>query len=236
MVDRPRSEYREFPVSPELAPWLACTWMQVIGRGDADYLQRVLPDGCADLLWIDDRAARVVGPATIAVVEVLAPGSSIMGVRLRPGAVAAALDVSALELRDRQSTIETLWGHAARELDERSRDLAGAAGLAGRAVANDLGSRCPKSSSRVAAPTLGSARYGPQDLHSHRARRAARGVSRLSRSGRRPACRCDKATCRVSGRMTVQGRELTLHGIDILRFEGGLLVERWGQFETPPSP
>jgi hypothetical protein len=28
---------------------------------------------------------------------------------------------------------------------------------------------------------------------------------------------------------------VTVHGIDILRFEAGLLVDRWGQFEKPPS-
>jgi predicted SnoaL-like aldol condensation-catalyzing enzyme len=45
----------------------------------------------------------------------------------------------------------------------------------------------------------------------------------------------DKAACRVMARMTHRGKELTLRGIDILRFENGLLVERWGQFQTPPD-
>jgi len=45
----------------------------------------------------------------------------------------------------------------------------------------------------------------------------------------------DKAACRITGRMTRQGKEVAVHGIDILRFEGGLLVDRWGQFESPPS-
>jgi predicted SnoaL-like aldol condensation-catalyzing enzyme len=44
-----------------------------------------------------------------------------------------------------------------------------------------------------------------------------------------------KAACRVTGRMTHHGREVVVHGIDILRFDHGLLVDRWGQFETPPE-
>jgi ketosteroid isomerase-like protein len=45
----------------------------------------------------------------------------------------------------------------------------------------------------------------------------------------------DKAACRVTGRMTHRGREVTLRGIDILRFERGVLIERWGRFEPLPQ-
>ena len=45
----------------------------------------------------------------------------------------------------------------------------------------------------------------------------------------------DKAACRVTGRMTHRGRPAELHGIDILRFADGVLVERWGVFEPLPS-
>jgi predicted SnoaL-like aldol condensation-catalyzing enzyme len=45
----------------------------------------------------------------------------------------------------------------------------------------------------------------------------------------------DKAACRITGRMSYRGKEVTVRGIDILRFEGGLLVDRWGQFESPPE-
>lgn len=45
----------------------------------------------------------------------------------------------------------------------------------------------------------------------------------------------DKAACRITGRMTHRGRQVEMHGIDILRFAGGVLVERWGVFEPPPA-
>jgi steroid delta-isomerase-like uncharacterized protein len=50
----------------------------------------------------------------------------------------------------------------------------------------------------------------------------------------------DKAACRVSTRAThrgtfmgvpATGKVVTQTGIDILRFEGGKLVERWGRFD-----
>jgi len=45
----------------------------------------------------------------------------------------------------------------------------------------------------------------------------------------------DKAACRITGRMTHGGRAVVVHGIDILRFEAGALVDRWGQFERLPE-
>ena len=45
----------------------------------------------------------------------------------------------------------------------------------------------------------------------------------------------NKAACRITGRMTYKGKEVVLHGIDILRIEGGMVVDRWGQFERPPE-
>ena len=45
----------------------------------------------------------------------------------------------------------------------------------------------------------------------------------------------DKAACRITGRMTHNGKEVVVHGIDILRIENGLVVDRWGQFESPPQ-
>jgi predicted ester cyclase len=45
----------------------------------------------------------------------------------------------------------------------------------------------------------------------------------------------DKAACRVTGRMTHQGKQVKRSGIDILLFHGGKLTDRWGQFESPPT-
>jgi methylphosphotriester-DNA--protein-cysteine methyltransferase len=118
-MNRPTSDYREYRPASGLESYLACTWSQVIGSADADFLQRVLPDGCADVVWIGDSRPRLVGPATTTVVERLPPGTRIVGVRVRPGAVAAVLDVPAFELRDAQVTLDALWGREALWLSER---------------------------------------------------------------------------------------------------------------------
>jgi AraC-like DNA-binding protein len=114
----PTSDYREYRPAAGLELYVACTWSQVIGPGHAEFLQRVLPDGCADIVWIGDSTARVVGPATRTVVEQLPPGTCIVGIRFRPGAAAAVLGVPAAELRDVQLPLDALWGEEARWLSE----------------------------------------------------------------------------------------------------------------------
>ena len=75
---------------------LACTWEQATAAG---YQQRVVPDACVDLIWSGERL-RVAGPDTRARVVVLAPGSRLFGVRLRPGVAGAVLGLPASELCD----------------------------------------------------------------------------------------------------------------------------------------
>jgi len=72
----PRSTYRESRPSPPLDPWIACFWSQTIARGAEDFLQRVLPDGCIDIIWFGSGSPRVVGPATIPFVERVSPGTT----------------------------------------------------------------------------------------------------------------------------------------------------------------
>ncbi|MFC5994727.1 helix-turn-helix domain-containing protein [Pseudonocardia hispaniensis] len=64
-------------------------------------MQRVLPDGCMDLMWIDS-TLMVAGPDTTAHLARLAPGSTITGLRLRPGIAACLLATSAEELRNQR--------------------------------------------------------------------------------------------------------------------------------------
>jgi len=108
----PRSTYRESRPSPPLDPWIACFWSQTIARGAEDFLQRVLPDDCIDIIWFGSGSPRVVGPATIPFVERVSPGTTITGVRFRPGAGAAALNVAATELRNLQLELAAVVGSA----------------------------------------------------------------------------------------------------------------------------
>ena len=88
MQQQPTSIYRERPPNPALADRVLCVWSQVIGAGESVHHHRVLPDGCADLVWIGEAPAVVAGPATGPVIVPLAPGTVVVGVRLRPGAAA----------------------------------------------------------------------------------------------------------------------------------------------------
>jgi AraC-like DNA-binding protein len=85
--------YAEHLVSSAL---VACTWEQVAAaRQD----QRVVPDACVDLIWSGD-GLTIAGPDSGARVVTLAPGSRLVGARLRPGAAGAVLGLPASELRD----------------------------------------------------------------------------------------------------------------------------------------
>lgn len=78
------------------SPLVACTWEQVTATG---HQQRVVPDACVDLIWSGERLI-IAGPDTKARVVALAPGSRLVGARVRPGAAGAVLGVPASELRN----------------------------------------------------------------------------------------------------------------------------------------
>jgi AraC-like DNA-binding protein len=78
------------------SPVVACTWEQATATGQE---QRIVPDGCVDLIWADGRLG-IAGPDRRARVVVLAPGSRLVGVRLRPGVAGAVLGLPASELCD----------------------------------------------------------------------------------------------------------------------------------------
>ena len=115
----PHSEYRELAPPAALAPTLVCSWFQVIGDSDTAYSQRVLPDGCIDLVCIGDAPPVAVGPATRTAIASLPPGIDIVGVRFRPGAAPGALGVPASELLDGTVALREVWGRAADDLHGR---------------------------------------------------------------------------------------------------------------------
>jgi AraC-like DNA-binding protein len=104
------------------APWrgaVACCWEQHVGT---DRTQRVLPDGHADLLFLDSGESSVVGLYDCANLAWLPAGTRIRGIRLQPAAVAAALRVPASSLRDRTVAADAVVGsRAARALRDPKR-------------------------------------------------------------------------------------------------------------------
>ncbi|GAA4028843.1 helix-turn-helix transcriptional regulator [Allokutzneria multivorans] len=131
------SDYREWAPSPELAEHVRCLWGSRVAG--ARHSQRVIPDGCVDLLWADG-GLRVVGPDTRWRDVDASPGSRMVAVRLRPGAARLLLgDIAPHELQDTTTDLAQLWGSSAdRLLDEAS------TGPVGPALERALCERLPR--------------------------------------------------------------------------------------------
>lgn len=109
--------YLELPAGPALAPWVECYWA-IRGVADAPRPNRVLPDGCADLIV---GIAGMAGPAVVgtmrtAAVYPIEGRVDLFGVRFRPGAAARFLPVPLGELTDLRVPLDALWGREARPL------------------------------------------------------------------------------------------------------------------------
>jgi AraC-like DNA-binding protein len=98
------------------SPLISCTWEQ---RTDVPHEQLVLPDACVDLVWSGKRLT-IAGPDTRARVVELAPGTRLVGVRLRPGVAGAVLGLPVTELRDEAPSAADVLG---RDGAERLLDL-----------------------------------------------------------------------------------------------------------------
>jgi methylphosphotriester-DNA--protein-cysteine methyltransferase len=112
------ASYREHPSPAGLTELVACLWENPTVRVRP---QLVVPDGCVDLVWFGDGRLHVVGadtgPHTVEPV-----GSTVTGIRLRPGAAGAVLGVPASEVRDQRVDLALLWGGAGAAAAERMAD------------------------------------------------------------------------------------------------------------------
>jgi AraC-like DNA-binding protein len=107
--------YRERSPHAALAGPVVCVWTREAGQAP----QRIVPDGCVDLVWIDGRL-EMVGPDTGPWLAQAAPGSGVAGIRVRPGSARLLLgEIPASALRDQQVDLADLWGFQARPLTNR---------------------------------------------------------------------------------------------------------------------
>jgi len=107
--------YREWGPAGPLAGLLECVWQSRTGPAQMRE-QRVLPDGCMDLLLIGGRLV-VAGPDTAAHTATFAPGAVTTGLRFRPGALPTLLGVPAAELLDRRIELVDVLGSAVPDPD-----------------------------------------------------------------------------------------------------------------------
>jgi AraC-like DNA-binding protein len=107
-------DYREFAPAPPLREHFSCVWAHAIPLWDAGSVA-VVPDGCVDLVWIDGRLT-VAGPDVTVAVSRFTPGTTIVGIRFRPGSAAKWLGLPMSELVGRRVELGDIWGRRAREL------------------------------------------------------------------------------------------------------------------------
>ena len=114
--------YREWEPPAAWGDVVACCWEQ---RVVADRVQRVLPDGHADVLFYATGAIDVVGLYDEVALPLLRQGTWIRGVRLRPETVSAAFGIDGSSLRNVTAPAgDVLGARVARRLvDGRALDV-----------------------------------------------------------------------------------------------------------------
>jgi hypothetical protein len=111
--------YVERPPVPALAGLVSSVWTQQVAADADPYTHRNIPHGGVELVCPVGSVPWVVGPLTRPLVEVLPPGTTVVGVRFRPGAAPSVLDLPASELLDLAVDTDELWGRPAVALGER---------------------------------------------------------------------------------------------------------------------
>jgi uncharacterized protein DUF6597 len=121
--------YREARPSPSLARWVDRYWTRT---GDGAVLSRILPDGCADVIFdVDAADGFVVGTMTTPLIIPPAPAAPLFGIRFRPGRALLGIGIPLAALTDTRAPL-----HDARSI---------AAGFAERVAA------APSFETRIAA-------------------------------------------------------------------------------------
>jgi AraC-like DNA-binding protein len=110
--------YVERSPVPALRELVSSAWIQRVGRDAAPYVHRRIPNGAAELVCRVGSAPRVLGPLTEPLVEVVEPGTTIVGVRFVPGAFPVVAGRPASEVAGLAVDAEDLWGRSAAALGE----------------------------------------------------------------------------------------------------------------------
>jgi hypothetical protein len=62
----PAASYTEWPVAPNLRERMACVWAAQLGAMGERHVERVIPDGCIDLVFSNGELV-IAGPDTVSV-------------------------------------------------------------------------------------------------------------------------------------------------------------------------
>ena len=111
-------DVREWRPAPALARHMTCVWTQTVSSLSAPFTHRKAPHGSVELVCAVGSMPRIFGPQTGPVEDTLAPGTTIVGVRLRPEAASSVLGMPASELVDLVLDVDELWGDRGKALQE----------------------------------------------------------------------------------------------------------------------
>jgi AraC-like DNA-binding protein len=124
--------YRERLPAPHIAAQVSSVWVQSVAAEGPAYRHRTVPNGSAEISYVlGSDVVEVSGPQRRPHVATLAPGSTVVGIRFRPGVTPLILGPPASELADLHVEVDGLWGQRASTLAERLAE-SGSAGNAAR--------------------------------------------------------------------------------------------------------
>jgi hypothetical protein len=137
-----RQTYRERLPVRRLAGLASCVWVQQVSPEGPAYEHRTVPNGCIEVACAKGtNVVSVSGPRREPVVERLPPGSTVVGVRFRPGVPEAVFGATARELVDVEVNLDQAWGRSAATVAERIA-LAATPEDAAYVLEQDLVARC----------------------------------------------------------------------------------------------
>jgi AraC-like DNA-binding protein len=122
--------YREHLPSPRLRPWVECLWTNHTVPAVTE--NRIFPDGCVDILCLRANGVtriRVVGAMTRVHTVSAPPDTLAVGIRFRPGAARAFLQLPLGEATDRTIPLDDLWSTRASRWAASLSDCSSTAGL-----------------------------------------------------------------------------------------------------------
>src|SRR5690242_13324818 len=99
------STYVEWPVDDALRRHVACTWQGYVAPTGPGYTDRVIPDGCTDIIY-DGSTIYVAGPDSTWHSLPHQTGATFVGLRFNPGGLRPFLDMPLSELTDFRVSID----------------------------------------------------------------------------------------------------------------------------------
>jgi AraC-like DNA-binding protein len=109
-----RSTYVERLPTPSLARLASSVWIQQV---DEPLAQRHVPHGGAEVRCVLGQMPRLLGPLTASTHQPVPAGGTVVGIRLRPGAVGALTALPAEELVDQDVAGSDVWSGQSRLTD-----------------------------------------------------------------------------------------------------------------------